>query len=254
LLTAVRATWRRDLIAIVDWREAELQRLGVDVRLNAYAEEADVLRERPDAVIVATGGIPDTEWLPGGERCASVWDVLGDANQVKDDVVVYDGTGRHEAVSCALHLAERGRHVKFVTIDNMMALEMAYHERVIYRKRFAQNRIEVVTDNQLIKVGGAGNRLVATFRHELTGEESELTASQVVIEHGTVPVDGLYQALRGRSVNEGVTDVGALLAGRAQQASPPSSGQFELHRIGDAVASRNVHSAVYDALRLCMAL
>jgi 2,4-dienoyl-CoA reductase-like NADH-dependent reductase (Old Yellow Enzyme family) len=254
LLTAVRATWRRDLIAIVDWRDAELQRLGVDVRLNAYAESEDVLRELPDAVIIATGGIPDTEWLPGSEHCSSVWDVLGDANQVKDDVIVYDGTGRHEAVSCALHLAECGSQVTFVTIDNMMALEMAYHERVIYRKRFAQNRINVVTDNHLIRIGGAGNRLVAVFRHELTGEESELEASQVVIEHGTVPVDDLYQALRGRSANDGVTNVETLLDGRPQQPKPLPTGQFELHRIGDAVASRNVHSAIYDALRLCMAL
>jgi len=254
LLTAVRATWRRDLIAIVDWREAELQRLGVDVRLNAYAETEDVLRERPDAVIIATGGIPDTEWLPGAEHCTSVWDVLDDANRVKDDLLVYDGTGRHEAVSCALHLAERGAHVKFVTIDNMMALEMAYHERVIYRKRFAQNRIDVVTDNQLIRVRSAGNRLVAVFRHELTGEESELTASQVVIEHGTVPVDGLYHALRAQSANAGFTDIEALLDGQPQLGITPASGQFELHRIGDAVASRNVHSAVYDALRLCMVL
>jgi hypothetical protein len=144
--------------------------------------------------------------------------------------------------------------VKFVTIDNMMALEMAYHERVIYRKRFAQNRIEVVTDNQLIRVGSAGNRLVVAFRHELTGEESELTTSQVVIEHGTVPVDGLYHALRPQSVNHGVTDVEALLEGRSQLAMPPTAGRFELHRIGDAVASRNVHSAVYDALRLCMTI
>jgi 2,4-dienoyl-CoA reductase-like NADH-dependent reductase (Old Yellow Enzyme family)/thioredoxin reductase len=254
LLTAVRATWRRDLIAIVDWREAELQRLGVDVRTGAFAEDEDVLREQPDAVIIATGGVPDTEWLPGHEHCATVWDVLDDPGRVKDEVIVYDGTGRHEAVSCALHLAERGSRVTFVTIDNLAALEMGYHERAVYRKRFAQNRVEVVTDRQLIKVGTAGNRLAATFRHELTGEESEIAAAQVVIEHGTVPVDGLYQSLRSRSANGGVTDIEALLAGRPQLPKPPSSVAFELHRIGDAVASRNVHSAVYDALRLCMAL
>jgi hypothetical protein len=28
-------------------------------------------------------------------------------------------------------------------------------------------------------------------------------------------------------------------------------GAFRLYRIGDAVASRNVHAAIYDALRLC---
>ena len=65
LLLAVRATWRRDLIAIVDWRTAELARLGVEVRLNTYAVADDVLREKPDAVIVATGGVPATGWLDG---------------------------------------------------------------------------------------------------------------------------------------------------------------------------------------------
>ena len=40
LLIAVRATWRRDLIAIVDWRAAELARLGVDVRLDSYADRS----------------------------------------------------------------------------------------------------------------------------------------------------------------------------------------------------------------------
>ncbi|RTZ81347.1 MAG: NADH-dependent oxidase, partial [SAR324 cluster bacterium] len=28
-------------------------------------------------------------------------------------------------------------------------------------------------------------------------------------------------------------------------------GNFQLFRVGDAVASRNVHSAIYDSLRLC---
>jgi len=254
LLTAVRATWRRDLIAIVDWREAELARLGVDVRLNAFAEADDVLGERPDTVLIATGGVPDTEWLDGAELCASVWDVLADASRAKDDVVVYDATGRHEAVSCALHLAEKGCRVKFVTIDNVAALEMGYHERVIYRKRFAQNGVDVVTDNQLVRVRRSGNGLVATFRHELTGKETDLTAAQVVFDHGTVPVDDLYHALRTKSANEGVTDVQKLLTGEAQLPARPSNGRFELHRIGDAVASRGVHSAIYDALRLCMAL
>ncbi len=93
LLSAVRATWRRDLIAIVDWRAAELERLGVEVRLNRYAEAADVLAEQPSAVIIATGGLPDTEWLDGAEHCTTVWDMLVDASQAKDDVLVYDGTG-----------------------------------------------------------------------------------------------------------------------------------------------------------------
>jgi 2,4-dienoyl-CoA reductase-like NADH-dependent reductase (Old Yellow Enzyme family) len=250
MLTAVRATWRRDLIAIVDWRAAELARLGVDIRLNAFAEPEDILAENPDAVIIATGGLPDMDWLEGGEHCVSVWDVLADATTAKDDVIVYDGTGRHQAVSCALHLAEQGRAVQFVTLDDNIGLEMEYSARVIYRKRFAENGVRSTIDHTLTRVRQEGNRLVATFRHELTGTELELSAAQVVLEHGTIPVDDLYHALRARSANQGITDIDTLLDRRPQ----PKGEGFELHRIGDSVTSRNVHGAIYDALRLCSAL
>jgi 2,4-dienoyl-CoA reductase-like NADH-dependent reductase (Old Yellow Enzyme family)/thioredoxin reductase len=254
MLLAVRATWRKDLVAIVDWRAAELERLGVDVRLNTYAEESDVLAEQPDAVIVATGGLPDTEWLEGAEHCLTVWDVLTDPARVKEDVLVYDGTGRHQAVSCALHLAEQGRDVQFATIDDQVGVEMEYPSRTIYRKRFSQNGVKVVTDNALVRVRPDGNRLTAVFRHELTDVVTEITASHVVIEHGTVPMNELFDRLRARSVNDGVTEIDALLNRRPQVGQPLPEGAFELHRIGDAVTSRNVHAAIYDALRLCSAL
>jgi 2,4-dienoyl-CoA reductase-like NADH-dependent reductase (Old Yellow Enzyme family) len=251
LLVAVRATWRRDLIAIVDWREAEIARLGVDVRLNAYADAADVLAEDPDVVIVATGGLPDTDWLDGAAHCSSVWDVLTDGNPARNDVIVYDGTGRHQAVSCALHLAEHGSNVQFVTIDDNIGLEMEYSARVVYRKRFALNGVRSLIDHQLVGVKKQGNQLLARFRHELTGTFTELAASQVVIERGTLPVDEMFHTLRDGSSNDGVTDIDALLA---RQTQPRERVGYELHRIGDAVSSRNVHAAIYDALRLCSAL
>jgi hypothetical protein len=30
------------------------------------------------------------------------------------------------------------------------------------------------------------------------------------------------------------------------------AGRYQLFRIGDAVAGRNIHAAIYDALRLCL--
>jgi 2,4-dienoyl-CoA reductase-like NADH-dependent reductase (Old Yellow Enzyme family) len=254
LLLAARATWRRDLIPIVDWRAAELARLGVDLRLGAYAEPEDVLREAPDAVIVATGGLPSLDWLPGAEHCDTVWDVLGDPTRAKDDLIVFDGIGRHQAVSTALHLAEQGRTVQFVTLDDNMGVEMEYVARVVYRKRFAENGARITVDHQLVGVERRGNRLAATFRHELTGQPMELTASQVVVESGTLPACEVFDGLRARSVNDGVTDIERLLAGRPQLDAQPAAGAFELHRIGDAVSSRGVHAAIHDALRLCAAL
>jgi hypothetical protein len=48
-------------------------------------------------------------------------------------------------------------------------------------------------------------------------------------------------------------DYPALIAGRPQSLGEGGAG-YQLFRIGDAVASRNIHAAIYDALRLCMRL
>jgi hypothetical protein len=40
------------------------------------------------------------------------------------------------------------------------------------------------------------------------------------------------------------------MEGRPQRLVRNPNGAFQLFRVGDAVSSRNVHAAVYDALRL----
>ena len=72
VLLAVQAHWRRDLIGVVDWRVAELEALGVEVQLNRYLEPEEAGAEDADVVIVATGGIPDLEWIDGTEHCTNV--------------------------------------------------------------------------------------------------------------------------------------------------------------------------------------
>ncbi|MDA4634466.1 hypothetical protein NZA98_25795, partial [Escherichia coli] len=49
---------RKEMIGIVDWRLEELQRLGVSLRYNVWAESGDVLGLSPDVVVIATGGLP----------------------------------------------------------------------------------------------------------------------------------------------------------------------------------------------------
>jgi len=52
------------------------------------------------------------------------------------------------------------------------------------------------------------------------------------------------------SCNRGAVDHTALIAGRPQPLTQEVEGDFQLFRIGDAVAARNTHAAIYDALRL----
>ncbi|MEF0943782.1 NADH:flavin oxidoreductase [Rhizobium sp. BR 362] len=255
ILIATRASDRKDLLGIVDWRIRELEHLGVDVRCNAYANAEMVLAERPDVTVIATGGIPDMEWLEGAELCDSVWDVLGGSVPAKAEILVYDGTGRQAALACGIQLASEGASVCIATPDDALAIEMPYPDKVGFRKRIAELGVRSLVDIRLVRVYRAAGKLIAVFRNEYTQAEIEIAADQVIIENGTVAAEDVYADLKPKSANLGVTDIAFLLGDRATDALPTGAkADLELHRIGDAVASRDIYSSIQDAYRLCSKL
>jgi N-methyl-L-proline demethylase len=95
-----------------------------------------------------------------------------------------------------------------------------------------------------------GNQLRAVLGSDYGGVTRERRVDQVVVNHGTLPLDDLYFALKPMSRNLGQVDYEALATGQRQGLEPNPAGKFRLFRIGDAVAARNTHAAIYDALRL----
>ena len=73
----------------------------------------------------------------------------------------------------------------------------------------------------------------------------------MILECGTAPEEAVFTALLPQSRNLGDYDVDAFADGRLETEDSNPEGHFLLFRVGDAVASRNVHAAVYDALRIC---
>jgi hypothetical protein len=75
------------------------------------------------------------------------------------------------------------------------------------------------------------------------------------VEHGTAPLTEVYDDLRGRAANHGVTDPRWLIARESgAERTGRAPGNFDLHRIGDAVASRDIYSSIHEAYRLCSKL
>lgn len=252
VVLAARAKQRQDLIGIVDWRIAELERLGVATRMNLFAEAEDIQACDPDVVIVATGGLPDLESFPGGELAVSTWDILSGAQKLSGHILVYDGTGRQAAAVAAIACREQGAQVAFKCLDGQFGEEMVFAERVGIKKRMFETRIPIDTDLRLVQLVRKDNALEATFVNELTREIVTEVCDHAVVERGTLPFDMVYHELAVGSRNGGVTDYNALV--RAQPQPQHKQDGFELHRIGDAVASRNIASAITDAFRLCSVL
>ncbi len=249
---AARAPRRQDIIGIIDWLYQQVKRLGVDVRLNHYAQAADILAEQPEVVIIATGGLPNTEFLSGGvELVASSWDILSGYVKPAAQVLFFDDHGNHEGYSCVEFLAESGAQVELVTPDRVVAQEIGGTSYPAYLKTFYDRGVTLTLNYRLGGVSRRDDKLVAALFNEYNKTTVERVVDQVVVEHGTLPVADLYFELKDGSSNCGEVDIEALIAGRPQTLVNNLTGQYQLFRIGDAVSSRNIHAAIYDALRLC---
>ena len=62
-------------------------------------------------------------------------------------------------------------------------------------------------------------------------------------------MDELYFDLKPQSRNLGAVDYKALIRGEDAFPARNPDASFTLARIGDAVASRNIHASIYDGLR-----
>ena len=95
-----------------------------------------------------------------------------------------------------------------------------------------------------------GNSLRANIGTDYSELNKTQEYDQIVINHGTIPLDDLYFELSPLAVNEGAVEYLDLIAGNPQNINTNINGTFQLFRIGDAVSARNTHAAIYDALRI----
>ena len=242
---------RREVMGIVDWRMGECERHGVAFRFDTYADAADVLAEAPDVVVVATGGLPNTGFLDDGEDLATTsWDVLSGAVRPAASVILYDDNGAHPGMTAAEFIVGTGAALELVTPERTLAPDVGGTSYPAYLKALNGAGAGIALNLRLERLVRRGNRIVAQFADDYARRRIEKEADQVVVEHGTVPLDELYFALKPGSANLGEVDHAELLANRPQTTLRNPDGRYRLFRIGDAVASRNIHAAVFDAMRL----
>jgi len=241
---------RKEMMDIIHWRMEQCMGRGVEFRFNVWAEKAHVLNERPDVVIIATGGIPDTAVLrKGNELVASTWDILSGNVKPGSNVLVYDDAGDHAALQAAEIIAASGAEVEIMTPDRTFSPEVMGMNLVPYIRALQKDNVTFTVTYRLQGVERDGNRLLASIGSDYGGV-SERRVDQVIVNHGTIPLDDLYYELKPFSSNLGAVDYDALINGRPQRVGRNPNGTFQLFRIGDAVAARNTHAAIFDALRL----
>lgn len=244
---------RREMISIIDWRMAQCAARDVVFHFNTWAEVADVTALNPDVVIVATGGMPNTELFETGRdtpHVVTAWDMIAGDVKPAQNVLIYDESGDHPALQAAEVAANAGSTVEIMTPDRVFAPDIMAMNLVPYMRALQDKDVTFTVTRRLLGVERQGNKLRATIGTDYSDYSDERDYDQVVLNYGTLPLDDLYFALKPLSSNGGAVDHDALIAGAPQTLERNAEGTFKLFRIGDAVSARNTHAAIYDALRL----
>ncbi|MFW5418312.1 mycofactocin system FadH/OYE family oxidoreductase 2 [Nocardiopsis sp. CNT-189] len=237
IVPAASVPSRAELLDLVRNLAAEAARYGAELRTGVEADAGMLLAERPDAVVLATGAVPQAPWWAGGHpRVVDVRDVLGGAAEPRGRVVVFDELGFHQAASVAELLADRGCAVEVVTpamsvgqdLGVTLDLEAAAVKAHAAGTVWSTDRI--CTGAERAEGGGVLLRL----QHHPTGAEETRSVDWVVCAVHQRPDDALWTELR--------------------RAGPASGARFDVHRVGDCLAPRRAHSAVIEGHRAVMAL
>jgi 2,4-dienoyl-CoA reductase-like NADH-dependent reductase (Old Yellow Enzyme family)/thioredoxin reductase len=249
---AAKAPRRREIIGIIDWLAAEVAHLGVELRTGVFAEPSDVQALNPDIVVIATGGVPNPGFFPGAEELATTtWDVLSGQVAVGENVLFYDDEGGTEALSAADFVAGKAKSLEIVTPERVLGVDVGGLNYPAFYKSFYKAQVTTTLNLRLKDLRRDGNQIVARLHNAYDKSTVERRVDQVIACHGALPADELYFGLREGSSNRGEIDQVALIECRPQEIAANPAGAYQLFRVGDAVASRNIHAAIYDSLRLC---
>lgn len=234
---AKKAPMREELGDITRFLERQVRNLGVGLRLGVEAKSPTIRREQADAVVVATGSVPQRngfsfyhpsmEGIPGADRpnVFTVWDVLMDKEDIGIRIVVVDERGDTQGPSVAEYLADKGKVVTIVSWFLSVGLDYSPTQglKLLYTRLFEKGIVMVPqTGVKEIKE----NKVVTS--HVYSGEESEIEADSVVLAMGYTANDSLYRELEG--------------------------GIEELYAVGSCVAPRNIFMAIYEGNKVARRL
>lgn len=221
VVLAAQAPGRQELGLIVEYLQREIEKMGVEVHLGSEMTAEMVLKEQPEAVIVATGARSSTGLLtiPGHDlpHVIDVRRVLRGEQVSGQRVVVLDETASHGVLSVAELLASQGRSVEIVTEDWYVGRDLAATGDIVpWMQRALAMGVVLTTHTSVVRIE-AGQVVVSD---RFAAGERGIAADAVVLGVYERPAQELYLALKGRVPR--------------------------LYRVGDCVAPRRIEQAILE--------
>ncbi len=216
--------FKQELCKITKYLNIQAERTGVKVHLNTEVTKELVEQEKPDVLIVATGGEPLVPGIPGidGDKVVTAHDVLAGKVDILPGKVLVIGGGM---VGCetAEYMSQRGDNpligttgVTIIEMLDQVAQDLSPESRVLLMQRMRHDGIKIMTRTKVKEFLSDGIIV------ETDGKEENIRGiDRIVLAMGARATDNLSEALEGKV--------------------------DEIHVIGDAKMARNLLSATKEA-------
>jgi NADPH-dependent 2,4-dienoyl-CoA reductase/sulfur reductase-like enzyme len=185
--------FKGDIFPWIKYLVNQVDKAGVAVKLNTEATAEVVIAGNPNAVVIATGGIPAMPHIPGIDKSNVVTapDVLWGKAKAGQNVVIIGGG----MVGCETghYLAEQGKMVTIIEILGRMASDMSPMVRRRLMDGLRSKRVTMLTS-----ATGEEIREDSVQVTTAEGKKETIPADTVIIAVGYKTNDRLYKALEGK--------------------------------------------------------
>jgi len=223
VLIASRVSSRRRLVGITDWLALQIQKLGVDIHLDTEVTPELVVKQSPDAVVVATGSTPSHLSIPGAtdRNLVDERSVLLDRVSTGQRVVVLDGTGDTQGCTTAEFLAERGKQVYLLAKGYQVGENIDSMTKPLAYRSLLDKGVILMPFTWIRSISGREVITYNTFTHKEDKIEDIDTVVHVMLG---VADNQIYKSLKGKVK--------------------------ELYAIGDCIAPRRIENAIFEGSKV----
>ncbi len=185
--------FKGDIFPWINYLVNQVDKAGVEVRLNTDATAEIVTEGNPDAVVIATGSIPAMPDIPGIDKSnvVTAQDVLSGKATTGQNVVIIGGG----MVGCETghYLEEQGKTVTIIEILKRMANDMLFMTRRRLMDGLRSKKVTLLTSATCEEVREDSVRVTTA-----EGEKETIRADTVIIAVGYKANERLYKALEGK--------------------------------------------------------
>ena len=188
--SAAYPLYKGEFATFTSWLRRELTNLDVKTELNKTVDEDLIINEKPDCIILATGGKPKIPNIPGikGDNVVFAEEALLGEKNVGNTIVIC-GAGEVGGETAGFFAAEE-RNVLLVDVLPDILSEMDKAQAIRLKMVLDKYGVKCITNTRVVEINNYGVLV------ESNGEKRELKADTVILAMGYSPENSLLETAK----------------------------------------------------------